>query len=295
MKAPSEHGDDAKAREQSASAVRNDLRERISRAPMEERTSLKMDAITLASANETAEIVGRAEAAVAAAGSPEAALLAAVSRGQSAQDVHALLRRGANPDAAFLDRSALAVAARVCSADVVKVLIDEGATLDMKDVWGWTPLMHAIDAHTLTCSREATLMLLLDRGASVDVWGKDLKGPLDLMKEREEMIMQQQQQQKQRDSGPNASATASQHAQALLPTVQCPPAHQSAVNGGVSFGMGKERPRRLAALLRQKSAGHQPHHGAIFNVIGHQCTPQVIDETQPSGGTARSRSCRSAA
>ena len=86
-----------------------------------------------------------------------------------------------------------------------------------------------------------------------------------------------------------------QHAQALLPTVQCPPAHQSAVNGGVSFGMGKERPRRLAALLRQKSAGHQPHHGAIFNVIGHQCTPQVIDETQPSGGTARSRSCRSAA
>lgn len=71
------------------------------------------------------------------------------------------------------------------------MFIDAGATLDVKDVWGWTPLMHAIDAHTGTTSREAVLMLLLDAGASVDVWGKDLKGPLDMMAEREEQIKQQ--------------------------------------------------------------------------------------------------------
>ena len=59
-----------------------------------------------------------------------------------------MLRRGANPDAAFLDRGALAVAARQCALGVVKVLVDAGAMVDMKDARGWTPLMHAIDAHS---------------------------------------------------------------------------------------------------------------------------------------------------
>jgi len=51
---------------------------------------------------------------------------------------------------------------------VVKVLIDAGATLDMKDGRGWTPLMHAIDAHNTHNSRESVLSLLLDAGAAVD-------------------------------------------------------------------------------------------------------------------------------
>ena len=41
--------------------------------------------------------------------------------------------------------------------------------------------MHAIDAHCPAFSREAVLLQLLDAGAAVDVWGHDLRGPLDLM------------------------------------------------------------------------------------------------------------------
>jgi len=48
--------------------------------------------------------------------------------------------------------------------------------------------MHAIDAHCPAFSREAVLLQLLDAGAAVDVWGHDLRGPLDLM------VAKQQQQ-----------------------------------------------------------------------------------------------------
>ena len=176
--------DDGKGdKEAQSDADRQRLRERIARGAMEASAG---DLMALESLEESSEIAVHAEAAVAAAGSPEAALLAAVSRGDvSALEVRALLQRGANPDAAFLDHSALAVAARTCAAGVVKALVNAGATLDMKDAWGWTCLMHAIDAHTSACSREAVVMVLLDAGASVDVWGHDLKGPLDLMEARE--------------------------------------------------------------------------------------------------------------
>ena len=117
-------------------------------------------------------------------GSRLAALLAAITRGASAVEVRALLLRGANPNAAFLDRGALAMASRGCSPGVVRVLLDAGATLDMKDGRGWTPLMHAIDAHTPKFSREAVITLLLDKGAAVDTWGFDLQGPLDLLEAR---------------------------------------------------------------------------------------------------------------
>ncbi len=162
---------------------RKRLRARIAGFTADERErNAQRAALEGAETHETAEA---AEAAVAAAGSPEGALLAAVSRSASPGEVRALLRRGANPDAAFLDRGALAVAARSCALGVVKVLIDAGATLDMKDGRGWTPLMHAIDAHSPNHSREGVLILLLDAGAAVNVWGNDLEGPLEMLEKRE--------------------------------------------------------------------------------------------------------------
>ena len=166
--------------------VRQRLKERISGVTADERALTARQAKeALDAAAESAEATAAAEAAVARVGSPGAALLAAVSRSPSAVEVRALLLRGADPDASFLDRSALAMAARTCSPEVVKVLIDANATLDMKDGRGWTPLMHAIDAHTLSSSREAVVSMLLDAGALVDVFGTDLRGPLDLIEARE--------------------------------------------------------------------------------------------------------------
>lgn len=157
--------------------------ERIKAATAEERELLaRSEAEQLDALADSSSAAAAAEAAVAAAGSPGAALLAALVRGASAVEVRALLLRGANPDAAFLNRSALAVAARGCGPLVVKVLLDAGATIDVKDDRGWTPLMHAIDTHSPQHSREAVLTVLLDAGAAVDVWGNDLKGPLDLLK-----------------------------------------------------------------------------------------------------------------
>ena len=158
-------------------AERERVRERIKAATVSEAGRLEADA-------ESPDAAAAAEAAVAAAGAPEAALLAALTRGASAVEVRALLLRGANPNAAFLNRSALAVAARMCGPAVIKVMLDAGAAIDGKDDRGWTPLMHAIDAHSEQYSREAVLTVLIDAGAAVDVWGNDLKGPLDLLEQR---------------------------------------------------------------------------------------------------------------
>ena len=143
------------------------------------------------------------DAAVAAVGSLDAALLAAVTHGATTMEVRALLMRGASPNAAFLDRPALALAARKCEPGVTQALLEAGALLDKKDTLGWTPLMHAIDAHCAACSREAILMQLLDAGAAVDVWGHDLRGPLDLM------VAKQQQQLSARESSRASHITAS--------------------------------------------------------------------------------------
>ena len=119
-------GDEA----QSKGAVdRQALRERIAAAGGNSMLAAETAELSMA---ENLEIQTRAEAAVAASGTPEAAMLAAVSRAATALEVRALLQRGANPNAAFLDKSVLALAARHCSAAVVKVLIEGGATLDMK-------------------------------------------------------------------------------------------------------------------------------------------------------------------
>ena len=179
--APAAADDDQQRRDQSEKN-RELLRDRIKAATTEERQKLaRREAEALDNLADSVEASEAAEAAVAAAGSPGAALLAAITRGASAVEVRALLLRGANPDAAFLDRGALAVAARTCEPGVIKVLLEAGATLDMKDGRGWTPLMHAIEAHNTHYSREAVLTLLLDAGAAVDVWGNDLKGPMDLL------------------------------------------------------------------------------------------------------------------
>lgn len=147
---PAADGDDVAARNQSE-ADRRRLRERIAGVSVEERSALAIaEAEALEVAASAPSAAASAEGAVAAAGSPGAALLAAVSRGASAVEVRALLLRGARPDAAFLDCAALSVAARQCSPGVVRVLIEAGADLETKDGRGWTPLMHAIDAHTVS-------------------------------------------------------------------------------------------------------------------------------------------------
>ena len=109
---------------------------------------------------------------------------AALSRGAGAYEVRALLKLGASPHAAFLDKGALALAARGGSAGVIDALLQAGAHLDGKDARGWTPLMHAIDAHGAE-SRAHVIVHLLDAGAAVDVWGQNLEGPLDLLEKKQ--------------------------------------------------------------------------------------------------------------
>jgi len=121
------------------------------------------------------------DALVRAAGTADGALLAAAERGARTRELIALLQRGASPNASFLDRCVLSTAARNCAPAVTQALLAAGAIVDKKDGRGWTALMHAIDAHSPTHSREAVLALLLDAGAAVDVWGEDLKGPRELM------------------------------------------------------------------------------------------------------------------
>mmetsp|Transcript_36462 Transcript_36462/g.85193 ORF Transcript_36462/g.85193 Transcript_36462/m.85193 type:complete len:311 (-) Transcript_36462:394-1326(-) len=138
------------------------------------------------------------EAVIRAAGSPDAALLAAVHSGSQAQQIAALLQRGASPNVSFLDRSILASAVRSAPPATTQLLLRAGAIIDRKDACGWTPLMHAIDAHSTACPRERVLALLLDSGAAVDVWGDDLKGPRDLLQAKPgalETIMQEKTQQ----------------------------------------------------------------------------------------------------
>lgn len=231
---------------------RRRLRERIAGLTAEDRTLQARRAAN--EGIESAEMAKAAEASVASMGSPEAALLSAVSRSVSAGEVYALLRRGANPDAAFLDRGALAVAARKGALGVVKVLIDAGATLDQKDGRGWTPLMHAIDAHSASNSREAVLALLLDSGAAVDVWGNDLTGPLDLLEARESRIQAEQASLQQQASFATAGVPppvlcgygASLAAVHALSSAEA----QEQEHGG---GYDPSPPRDLAVLIRQKS------------------------------------------
>ena len=172
------------------------------------------------------------DASVAAVGSLDAALLAAVSTGASTWKVRALLARGASPNAAFIDNSALIHAVRSCEPGVTQALLDAGAELDKKDPRGWTALMHAIDAHSPAedLSREGVMLQLLDAGASVDVWGNDLRGPLDLM------VAKQQQQA-------TAMANRASHIAASKITMLM---HQKSSSSGSTHRMAEPFERRSA-------------------------------------------------
>lgn len=208
-----------------------------------------LDQIVGMGASETALAAGEPSAVVdigelvSGVGSLDAALLAAVSHGTNTLEVKALLARGASPNAAFLDRCALALAARKCEPGVTRALLEAGALIDQKDLRGWTPLMHAVDAHCAAFSREAVLMLLLDAGAAVDVWGHDLKGPLDLM------VAKQQQQLTAKDSS-RASHIATSKITMLM--------HQKSGGGGsVSWPLAEAQARISSSdtVLPRKSFG----------------------------------------
>jgi len=97
-----------------------------------------------------------ADGLVASIGSLDAVLVSVVSRGGGEHEVSALLHRGASARTALLDSGpVLSLSARHCSAGVSKLLMDAGAEVDEKDSRGWTPLMHAVDAHTPTHSYAA--------------------------------------------------------------------------------------------------------------------------------------------
>ena len=193
-------------------AERQRLRDRLATAGGDANTIREFVRLELEDRELEFETAGAAEAAVAAAGSPDAALLAAVNRGASAREVRALLQRGANADASFLDRGALAIAVRTSGPGAVVALLEAGATLEQKDAKGWTPLMHAIDAHVHDSGsaaqgahgpRESVVLLLLDAGAAVDVWGDDLEGPLDIIRS-----LDKSQGGEAQPSAPGSAATA---------------------------------------------------------------------------------------
>ena len=122
------------------------------------------------------------DTAVASTGSLDAALISVVSCGGSVEEVIDLLDMGACVDTAMIGVGcALSIASRRCSSGVVDVLLRHGADVELKDERGWPPLMHAIDAHKPLFSRESVIGLLLSYGASVEVWGRDLVGPFDLL------------------------------------------------------------------------------------------------------------------
>ena len=246
------------------------LRERIAGLTAEDLT-LQEKRAALESEPENAATAEAAEAAVSAAGSPEAALLAAVSRSASPAEVRAILRRGANPDAAFLDRGALAVAARHCALGVVQVLVDAGAMVDMKDGRGWTPLMHAIDAHTTAFSREAVIILLLDVGAAVDVWGNDLTGPLDLLAARErEMHAEAARQNEAAETAPNPAADLLiRSTEALI--------QQPMLHGAAADQITPTTPTDLGHILRQRSGHFDLGSGSTYDKMSPELPPTDAD------------------
>ena len=94
--------------------------------------------------------------------------------------------------------------------------------------------MHAIDAHSALNSREGVLVFLLDAGAAVDVWGHDLRGPLDLLAAREAQQAQQQ---------------SEMHHKAQLQQAGAPPLRAAATRAAP--------PSDLASLIRCRSSGHE--------------------------------------
>lgn len=100
-------------------------------------------------------------------------------------------------------------------------------------------------------------MLLLDAGASVDVWGHDLKGPLDLMEAREAQIRAEPTEQgvptgSKGEAVPSREGATSHLMQQPAFTQQYRPQHGQA-GAGIAQRTTPHRPK-LTALLRQKSS-----------------------------------------
>ena len=68
-------------------------------------------------------------------------------------------------------KTALNAAAFSAQLEVIKILLDHGASLESRDSWGYTPLLETIPAARLTNEKRAVAAarLLLDRGADIDV------------------------------------------------------------------------------------------------------------------------------
>ena len=84
--------------------------------------------------------------------------------GCSAPTVGVLLAAGLNPDGAPGGQAPLMAAAGESCADVVALLLDKGANINVADGDGWTPLIKATAAGSTDVVR-----VLLQRGADMDV------------------------------------------------------------------------------------------------------------------------------
>ena len=78
------------------------------------------------------------------------------------------------------------VAVNTGNLDIVKLLLDNGASINMKDNSGYTPLHHAANRKKKHDSMEINAKLidianlLIDRGANMNINSDDNNTPLDL-------------------------------------------------------------------------------------------------------------------
>src|SRR4051812_1375698 len=105
-----------------------------------------------------------------------AVLILAARRGQT-DIVRLLLDNGADPEKRMGDRqeSALMWASAYDHRDIVPILLDKGASINGKDLYGVTPL---IVAAARNCSE--MISLLLDRGADIEHKSDDGRSALDI-------------------------------------------------------------------------------------------------------------------
>lgn len=86
----------------------------------------------------------------------------AISKGQKGV-VRNLLRKGANPNERYLDRTPIHLAASKGDVDILKILIDAGAKVDVRSPHGSTPLESAVlNGHL------KVVQMIVEHGANID-------------------------------------------------------------------------------------------------------------------------------